>query len=85
MRPVDSSILLFSTIYITSMIILVLLGENRPDLYVSMGILVYFIYVSLDTRIRENTNMKYVNILLFIIFMIIVVYRVLNILGISVI
>ena len=84
MRPVDSSILWFSTIYIISMIILVLLGENRPDVYVSIGILVYFIYVSLDTRIRENTN-KYVNILLFIIFMVIVVYRVLNILGISVI
>ena len=85
MKPIDLSILLFSTIYIVSMIILVLLGENRPDVYVSIGILVYFIYISLDTRIRENTNMKYVNILLFTVFMVIVAYRVLTILGIRVI
>ncbi|MCD6195867.1 MAG: hypothetical protein J7J82_03695 [Staphylothermus sp.] len=85
MKPIDLSILLFSTIYIVSMIILVLLGENRPDVYMSIGILVYFIYISLDTRIRENTNMKYVNILLFTVFMVIVAYRVLTILGIRVI
>lgn len=67
------------------MIILVLLGENRPDVYVSIGILVYFIYISIDTRIRENTNMKYVNILLFTVFMVIIAYRVLTILSIRVI
>ncbi len=85
MRPVDRSIILFTAVYVIAMIILILIGENRPDVYVSITILVYFIYISLDTSIRENTDLKLVNMLLLIIFFIIVAYRVLEILGIRVV
>lgn len=85
MRALDRSILLFVIIYVVAMIMLMSVGERRPDVYVSISILIYFSYISLDSSIRENTSLKMLDVFLFIIFMLIVTYRVLAVLGIRVI
>lgn len=85
MRALDRSMLLFIIIYAVAMIILMGIGERRPDVYVSVSILIYFIYILLDSSIRENTSLRVLNIFLFIVFVLIMTYRVLAILGIKVI
>ncbi len=81
MRPIDKSILVFSTIYLLVNIVLIVLGERRPDTYASVSILLYYVYISLDDRLRHSTNLKLLNIILFIVFISIVGYRIYEILS----
>lgn len=58
---------------------LIFLGERRLDVYLSLYILNYFIMVSIfDPKIKYRS---FLNIVLFIIFILIVVFRVAEILG----
>jgi len=81
MGALDKSIMLFSTLYITAVTTLALAGDRRPDVYVSISALLYFIYISLDEGVRRNTRLGPVSAALFAAFAVAVAYRVAQILG----
>ena len=82
MRRLD----LFTTIFTVSSaityIILVLLGESRPDVYISMTILIYYIFFAIIDPLGERggKTVTLLNLTLFLIFSVIVAYRVYEIL-----
>ena len=82
MRTLDRDILLLTILLTTIVISFVLLGESRPDVYVSVTILNYFIVTSLSYSLRSTTKIKFLDIALLIVFMVIVTYRILAILKI---
>ncbi len=59
---------------------LLALGESRVDVYVSLFTLEYFILVSV-LRPRRITGKDYLGIALFMIFIVIVAYRVMQVLS----
>lgn len=81
MGAIDKSIALFSTLYVTATTLLALSGDRRPDVYVSVSALLYFIYVSLDEGVRRNTRLAPVSAALFAAFAVAVAYRIAKILG----
>lgn len=60
---------------------LVLSGETRVDVYVSLSILVYFVSTSVLPGIREKTDLRLLDIFLIAVFILIVTIRVAEILG----
>ena len=82
MRRLDIFILAVTFATAFSMIILIGMGESRPDVYISITILIYYIFYSIINPMgeRENRIVSYLNIILFIIFSVIVGYRVYEIL-----
>jgi len=76
-----TSLLIFSALvaFLSSMLCFV--GEQRPDAYFSVAILLYFIYTSIDTSIRRRSKMLYLDIALIALFLAIVTYRILQVLG----
>ena len=69
-------ILSYSFAFLATIIFGFLLNENRVDLYISLYILEYFVFSAIY-GVRLSTTL---NIILFIIFMIIVAYRIIEIL-----
>lgn len=63
--------------------ILILLGEMRIDVYISLYILEYYIYRALITPLPKKINryLRFIDIGLFIVFSIIVAYRVIQIIA----
>jgi hypothetical protein len=63
--------------------VLVLLGEGRIDVYVSLYILAYYILRALITPLprRIDSRLRYIDFTLFFIFSLIVAYRVILILA----
>lgn len=61
-------------------IALVLLGEQRIDVYIALFILVYFVSLTLLGSSIVEKGLKKVNILFIVIFMLIVTYRIWRIL-----
>lgn len=80
MKPVLSILIIALLIaFVSSMLCIV--GESRPDAYISTTILLYFIYTSIDTSLRKRSKLLYLDIAFIVIFVGIVSYRVLQILG----
>lgn len=82
MRKIDifAAALILATAF--SNIVLLLFGESRPDVYISITILIYYIFYSI-LAVGERRGYKaitYLNITLFIIFSLIVGYRIYEIL-----
>ncbi len=75
--------LVFVLFTVLSNIALVLVGENRFDVYIALTILVYYVlYAVLDPLLGKTTKyFQGLNIGLFILFMVIVVYRIMEILA----
>lgn len=82
MKRTDLSVILLTSLTIISSISLALVGESRPDVYLSMAILIYFVYTSIDYSLRMKSSLKVVDIALFTAFIVIVTIRVLMILKI---
>ena len=81
MGALDKSITVFSALYLTAITTLALSGDRRPDVYVSVSALLYFIYISLDENVRRNTRLGPVSVALFAAFAVAVAYRIAQILG----
>ena len=60
---------------------LILAGETRFDAYVSLSILVYFVSTSVLPNIRGKTDLRLIDIIFIVTFMVIVAVRVADILG----
>ena len=81
MGALDTSLTVFSTLYLTAVMMLVAAGDKRPDVYVSVSALLYFIYISLDRVVRRNTRLGIITALLLLAFAVSVAYRVAKLLG----
>ena len=81
--PLKLFLILLSILYSITFISLVILGENRIDAYISLYILIYFILYSVLSPIgvRADRLLTKLSYILFSIFIIIVSYRILLILG----
>lgn len=82
MNRINISLLIYTIFISLTIIFLVSIGESRLDTYISISILIYFIYTSIDLSIRSRTNLKILDIALITIFIAIVLARVLIILEI---
>ncbi len=80
-RKSDVGILALSALITISSVALVLVGESRPDVYLSISILIYFIYTSVDYSLRIKARLRIVDVTLFAVFAAVVAIRVLMILG----
>ena len=82
MRRLDLFTLAFTVSCAFTYIVFILLGESRPDVYVSMTILLYYIFFSIIDPVGERggRTVTILNALLFLIFSVIVAYRVYEIL-----
>lgn len=80
MTKTDTSMLILTSLTVLFTVFLVIVGESRPDTYLSVAILLYFIYTSVDPSIRRYTNLKPLDIGLITVFIIIVAIRVLQVL-----
>ncbi len=83
MKGLARDLLVYVTLHSVAISSLAVLGEKRIDAYLSMAILVYFVSTSILPTIREHSRLTIMDILLFTVFMAIVAYRVLSILGYS--
>lgn len=68
--------MLYTVITISATIALLLLGEERPDVYLMMAILVYFTVAALLPAARREANLRVVDLLLFVVFVVSVALRV---------
>lgn len=82
MDRVDLSVLLFTLLIFTATVLLIAAGESRPDTYLAVAILIYFVHTIVDNSIRSRASMKITDIALVVIFIAIVSIRILIILGI---
>lgn len=82
MKRTDLGVILLTSLIIISSISLTLVGESRPDVYLSMAILIHFVYTSIDYSLRMRSSLKVIDIALFTVFIVIVTIRVLMILNI---
>ncbi len=82
MRRIDIFALGFVFSSAFTYIVFILLGESRPDVYISMTILLYYIFFSIVDPVgdRGERPVTLLNILLFLIFSVIVAFRVYEIL-----
>lgn len=80
MTHIDRDILIYALLLIIAVIALVLVGESRPDVYLSIAILIHFIYTSINYSIRSRAKLKILDTILLLIFLTIVTYRVLEVL-----
>ncbi|MEM1526673.1 MAG: hypothetical protein QW775_03685 [Ignisphaera sp.] len=80
MAETDRSILVLVLLITFFTIFLAIVGESRPDAYLSVAILLYFVYTAIDPSIRRYTNLKPLDIGLIIVFAVIVVIRILLVL-----
>jgi len=82
MKRFDMYFLLFSFLLSLFNSVLVLLGENRIDVYISISILIYFVALAIFgfEPLTEMKSIKILSIFLFIIFIVIVGLRVYEIL-----
>jgi len=82
MRRLDLFTMVFTVSSAFTYIVLVLLGESRPDVYISMTILIYYVFFAIIDPLGERGGkaVTLLNLALFLIFSVIVAYRVYEIL-----
>lgn len=81
MPKTDVGVSLLTILIMSFAAALVVLGEDRPDAYLAISILIYFIYTSIDPEIRRYSSLLPLDIALATIFIIIAAIRVLKVLG----
>lgn len=82
MAKTDVAIFILTMLTMLFTIMLATVGETRPDAYVSVSILIYFVYTAVDPTIRRYSKLKLLDIALVTMFMMIVIVRVLEVLEI---
>ncbi len=83
MRQVDVFIITLTVSLILIQTILVLFNESRITVYLVVTILIYYIvYTMVEPEIYNKKYINILNVILITIFIISIVYRLLNILGI---
>ena len=80
MEIMDREIIIYTILLTIVIISFVLIGETRPDVYLSISILIYFIYTSISHNIRLRAKLTVLDISLLTVFSVIVVYKILTIL-----
>lgn len=80
MEIMDREIIVYAILSTIVIISFILIGETRPDVYLSISILIYFIYTSISRNIRLRAKLTILDISLLTVFSIIVIYRILTIL-----
>ncbi|MEM1541154.1 MAG: hypothetical protein QW101_00310 [Ignisphaera sp.] len=80
MNRVIVSLIVYALLTSILTIFLVLVGESRPDAYLSVAILIYFIFTAIDNSIRSRAKMLAVDIALLTVFTAMVLFRVLIVL-----
>ena len=80
MEIMDREIIVYAILSTIVIISFILIGETRPDVYLSISILIYFIYTSISHNIRLRAKLTILDISLLTVFSIIVIYRILTIL-----
>lgn len=77
---IEKELIIFTLLMFISISMLLYVGEARPDAYLGVAILVYFIYTSVNYSFRSKVYLKPVDIILITVFAVIVAYRVYEIL-----
>ncbi len=80
-RRVSILVLVYAFLVVLSIISLYGLSEKRVDVYVSLNILTYYVSYAVVRPTYTSRYVKALNILLFIVFAIIVSYRVYEVLS----
>jgi hypothetical protein len=77
---IEGDLILFTVLVVIATLALIYVGELRPDAYLAVAILIYFIYTSVNYGFRFRVKLKVVDLLLITIFSLIVAYRVYEVL-----
>ena len=83
MRGLARDLAVYSVVHTIALLSLALLGETHIDAYTSVSILTYLISTSLLPGIRRYSDLRVMDLILIIIFIITISYRVMKILGVS--
>ncbi len=83
MKRLDRSLLTYSLFETVALLSLISVGEKRPDVYLSVTILIHFIHTSMDTsnQLRSKAKLLPIDIILLVAFSACVAYRLLEILN----
>jgi hypothetical protein len=73
---IEGDLILFTVLVVIATLALIYVGELRPDAYLAVAILIYFIYTSVNYGFRFRVKLKVVDLLLITTFSLIVAYRV---------
>lgn len=82
MDRTDKSLVLFTLTIALIMLLLIAVGESRPDAYIAVAIILYFIYTTIDPALRHRANLRVLDVVLVSIFVLITVIRILMVLNI---
>lgn len=77
---IEGDLILFTVLVVIATLALIYVGELRPDAYLAVAILIYFIYTSVNYGFRFRVKLKVVDLLLIATFSLIVAYRVYEVL-----
>jgi hypothetical protein len=77
---IEGDLILFTVLVVIATLALIYVGELRPDAYLAIAILIYFIYTSVNYGFRFRVKLKVVDLLLITTFSLIVAYRVYEVL-----
>ena len=77
---IEGDLILFTVLVVIATLALNYVGELRPDAYLAVAILIYFIYTSVNYGFRFRVKLKVVDLLLITTFSLIVAYRVYEVL-----
>jgi len=77
---IEGDLILFTALVVIATLALIYVGELRPDAYLAVTILIYFIYTSVNYSFRFRVKLKVVDLLLITTFSLIVAYRVYEVL-----
>ena len=77
---IEEDLILFTVLVVIATLALIYVGELRPDAYLAVAILIYFIYTSVNYSFRFRVKLKVVDLLLITTFSLIVAYRVYEVL-----
>jgi len=77
---VERDLLIFTVLVVIATLALIYVGELRPDAYLAITILTYFIYTSVNYGFRFRVKLKIIDVVLLITFALIVTYRVYEVL-----
>ncbi|MEM1645640.1 MAG: hypothetical protein QXL96_07210 [Ignisphaera sp.] len=81
MAKADVSFNVLTLLIVMFTVFLILVDESRPDAYISVSILIYFIYTAVDPRIRKYSKVVYLDLGFIVVFTSIVFIRILEVLG----
>lgn len=77
---IEKDVTVFAVLLAVATLALTYVGESRPDAYLSVAILTYFIYTSVNYGFRLRVKLKAVDLSLMAVFILIVAHRVYEIL-----